>query len=357
LAARYGADHAVLCGSGTQALTLALRHVTPRGARTLVALPAYACYDLVSAAVGAEARVVFYDVDPATLGPEPGSLQEVCALGPDAVVVAPLFGIPVDWDRVTTLVRPCGAVLIEDAAQGLGAEWNGRPVGSWGDMSVLSFGRGKGWTGGVGGALLLRGTGEVPSPRGAARSTTDVAVRAAVQWLLGRPETYWIPAALPWLHLGETNYHPPVDPAPIPGLAAALILAHEEVAWAEVPRRRANAALLEERIGALSRGLGIRTVRPCPGGVAGYLRFPVLTPSGTAGLAVPGRARALGIMSGYPMALSELPEARPLIAPGPPITHAEQIARQLITLPTHSKVSEADATRALEALSRYGVTS
>ena len=58
-----------------------------------------------------------------------------------------------------------GLAVVEDAAQGLGATWRGRPLGSFGDVSVLSFGRGKGWTGGVGGALLAEAVEHVAAKR------------------------------------------------------------------------------------------------------------------------------------------------------------------------------------------------
>ncbi len=108
-----------------------------------MALPAFTCYDIASAAVGAGVRVALYDVDPDTLGPDPASLERVLAAGAGAVVAGPLYGVPLEWDALRALADRHGALLIEDAAQGHGASWRGRPLGSLGDLSVLSFGRGK----------------------------------------------------------------------------------------------------------------------------------------------------------------------------------------------------------------------
>ncbi|HEX8361985.1 MAG TPA: DegT/DnrJ/EryC1/StrS family aminotransferase, partial [Longimicrobium sp.] len=143
---RFGARHVALCASGTHALQCALA----RAGGAPVALPAYACYDLATAAVGAGVCVALYDVDPASLAPDPASLERVLAAGARLVVVAPLYGIPVDWPALERLATVYGARLIEDAAQGHGASLGGRALGSLGEMSVLSFGRGKGWTGGGG---------------------------------------------------------------------------------------------------------------------------------------------------------------------------------------------------------------
>ena len=72
LASRFAADRVALTGSGTQALQLALARVpvSSDGSAPLVALPAYTCFDVATAAVAAQVRVVFYDVDPLFLTPD-----------------------------------------------------------------------------------------------------------------------------------------------------------------------------------------------------------------------------------------------------------------------------------------------
>src|SRR5439155_883687 len=129
-------------------LTLALRAAAATlggGEPPVVALPAYACYDVATAAVAVNARIALYDVHPATLAPDLASLTATLAEGARIVVVAPLYGMPVDWDAIEQCVAAFGALAIEDAAQGHGASWRGRPLGSLGRLSVLSFSRGKGW--------------------------------------------------------------------------------------------------------------------------------------------------------------------------------------------------------------------
>ena len=144
LRSRFTAVEAILTGSGTQALELAIRLSVgndPSGGP--VGLPAFSCFDVATGAVGAGVPVLFYDVDPETLTPEPRGLARVLAQEPGAVVVANLFGYPVDWSRIREQCRGSGTILIEDAAQGLGSTWKGRSGGSLGDLTVLSFGRGK----------------------------------------------------------------------------------------------------------------------------------------------------------------------------------------------------------------------
>src|SRR5512134_2129059 len=154
---RDGLDARAVLGtdSGTTALRLALWAVAD-GRRLPIALPAYGCYDLATAAIGAGVRVVLYDIDPDTLGPDPDELHALCAAGVAAIVVAHLFGIPVDMRVVNDVAAAAGVPVIEDAAQGGGAALDGRPLGAWGSLVVLSFGRGKGTTAGRGGALVAR---------------------------------------------------------------------------------------------------------------------------------------------------------------------------------------------------------
>lgn len=357
---RFDAKRVVLCGSGTQALTLAIRSAAPEGRVPLVALPAYACYDLVSAAVGADARIVFYDLVPETLSPDPGSLAEACAVGPDAVVVAPLYGIPVDWGMVERVARPSGALLVEDAAQGLGATWGTRPLGSLGDVSVLSFGRGKGWTGGAGGALLERAA-RIPAAQPALHRVPalSLAGRVLAQWALGRPTVYGIPSAIPWLALGETVYRPPVEPAGIHGFAAALALQNELASTDAGTGRRRKAAAFAERIRTLQASGDINVICPTSQGEAGFLRLPLLARRGMAGFADSRQAMARGIMPGYPGLLPNLPEAARRIARpnGVPreslFPGAARIAATLITVPTHALVSADDQDRIVEILARY----
>src|SRR5687768_12127613 len=73
LRARYGSGNAFLFGSGTQALSAAIREAVEQTAdkRVSVGIPAFSCYDIGTAVIGADVRVRFYDLDPATLAPEP----------------------------------------------------------------------------------------------------------------------------------------------------------------------------------------------------------------------------------------------------------------------------------------------
>jgi dTDP-4-amino-4,6-dideoxygalactose transaminase len=94
LAAHFSARTVLLTDTGTGALQIALRAAGARAPGAPVALPAYCCYDVATAAVGAGVPVLFYDLDSRTLSPDLASIDDVLRRGARAVVVAHLFGLP-----------------------------------------------------------------------------------------------------------------------------------------------------------------------------------------------------------------------------------------------------------------------
>jgi perosamine synthetase len=346
LRSAYAPRQLYLTDSGTSALTLALQAARAVTGGAPVALPAYSCYDVATAADGAEAPFLLYDLDPDTLSPDPTSLRRAFEGGARSVVVAHLFGVPADLAAVQALATGFGAILIEDAAQGSGCEWQGKPAGAHGALGVLSFGRGKGVTGGKGGALLVNdarileaaaraweaGTGP-RQPRG---SLKDYLLLKA-QWLFGRPWLYWIPASLPILGLGETVYRKPRPIGGISALAAGVLVRCLPLVPGEVARRRLNASRLRGEMGGasfLTRAIGWE---------AGWLRLPLVLQR-TAASVLTGYHFRAGVIRGYPKSLAELEGfgSRTLNAaaefPG-----AILLAERLVTVPTHRFVRGAKA--------------
>jgi hypothetical protein len=300
IADRFDASRVVLTDSGTSALTLALR-LTGHSGRP-VALPAYSCIDLITAAQGANVTVRLYDLDPRTLGPDLNSLRRALDRGVGAIVVAPLFGYPVDYGAVIAMAHEAGVPLIEDAAQGAGGTYQSRRTGTFGAVSVLSFARGKGTTGGSGGALLFRDVALVSradeilaSLRSGGRGLRDVAALAA-QWLFGSPLLYAIPSSIPSLRLGEMVYHPPHEPNTMSDAAATMLESALHADSPEVHARRVRAA---ELAGLTEASALVNTIHIAPGCEPGYLRFPVMA----RGAMIP--APRIGALRSYPITLDE----------------------------------------------------
>jgi len=345
-----GARDILLTDSGTTALRLALEGLRHKRPGATVALPAYGCYDLATAAVGASMPVRFYDVDPWSLSPDVDSLRGAIRAGAEVVVVAHLYGIPVDLDAVREVAREGGASVVEDAAQAVGAWIEERRAGSAGSLAVLSFGRGKGLGGSGGGALVANDvdgeralTGVLDRLGRGCRGGAALA-QACGQWLLARPSLYGLPASVPFLRLGETVYRSPHPPGPIAPASAGIVsrMMHGIDGAAEVRRRHAARLLASSH-----RSTRFRPVDPPSGSRPGWLRLPVLATAERSNVST--RARRLGIEPGYPTPLDALPALTALVVgrgggwPG-----AETLARRLITLPTHDRLSSGDLLR-LEA--------
>jgi len=348
VAAEFLAAGAVLVDSGRSALQMAIGIAMPQpAARRIVALPAFQCFEVATAAVGADCDIALYDIDPATLAPDLESLERALRLGASAVVIAPLYGLPVNWDAITGLTSRYGTMAIEDAAQANGAEWNGRPVGSLGELSIVSFGRGKGWTGGGGGALLFRGKTAI-ALSGVRSQVAEVSLKretravaaTLLQLLFGRAILYGIPASIPSLGLGETHYHPPSPITNTAVFSAALMRRTLGAARREWAIRRQNAAQWHNDVG---RELLKGVPAVLSGGTAGYLRFPMRVRAEAARDAATIAARRAGIARSYPIPLGNLPAVAPrLVEPGTRFPGAEALARELVTLPTHSRLTARD---------------
>jgi len=99
---------------------------------------------------------VFIDTERETWNMDPVSLKKAFEIYPDVklVVCAELYGFSGDIERIKEICHRHGALLIEDAAEAMGATWNGRKCGSFGDYSALSFNGNKIITGSSGGCLL-----------------------------------------------------------------------------------------------------------------------------------------------------------------------------------------------------------
>lgn len=332
--ARDGWANAILTDSGTSALAVALQ--LAHTARSLLpcALPAYGCYDLVTAALAANVPIRLYDIDPHTLGPDVDSLGRALQEGCSSVVLVYPFGLDVGGPALTRLVRSSGATLIADCAQADGLELDSQQA----DLLVRSFGRGKGWSGGGGGALVfgpsIRLSGSIPASRGKVSDTLRFALLSGAQWLLGRPSLYRLPMSIPALGLGETNFKTPSPPRGIRPASARLALDTSRLLGAERKHRGEVAAFYD----ALAlNDLGWRTPTRRAGSLPGWLRYPIL---GSPRAAESGDWRRLGIARGYPLPLHRLPQAQYRASVDERFLGAETIVEQLWTLPTHRYVSE-----------------
>ena len=138
LAARSNVRHGIGVASGTDALRLALEALDVQEGDEVIT-PAFSFVASASTIVMAGAIPVFVDVDPETCALDAHALER--AIGPRTrgIVAVHLYGHPAPMTPIMGLARAHGLFVIEDAAQAIGAEVDGRPIGAWGDVTCLSF--------------------------------------------------------------------------------------------------------------------------------------------------------------------------------------------------------------------------
>jgi dTDP-4-amino-4,6-dideoxygalactose transaminase len=139
LARRFNRRFCVLTNRGTTALTAAL-HALNRPAGTRALFPAVMCSIPVFAARFAKWEPSFSDVNLKDANFDLNHVEGVLKAGGVGVVIPiHMFGKPDDMERLSDLCARYGVDLMEDGALSMGAEFNGRPVGSFGRISCLSF--------------------------------------------------------------------------------------------------------------------------------------------------------------------------------------------------------------------------
>jgi dTDP-4-amino-4,6-dideoxygalactose transaminase len=142
IAAFTGARHAVGCNSGTDALFFPLL-AAGIGPGDEVIVPANTFVATATAVVAVGATPVFIDVEPATLLMTAASVEAALSARTAAVIPVHLYGQPVDMDAINQVAGAAGIEVIEDACQAHGATWRGRPVGTLGRIGCFSFYPGK----------------------------------------------------------------------------------------------------------------------------------------------------------------------------------------------------------------------
>jgi perosamine synthetase len=155
VAERVGAPYAVAVSSATAGLHLLARSAGLGPGDEAITSP----ISFVSSAncfIFEGASPVFADVDPRTLNLDPAAVEAAITRRTKAVVAVDMFGYPCELDEIRAVCERHGLVLFEDAAEALGAEYRGRPVGGQGVSAVFGFYPNKQVATGEGGVVVTQ---------------------------------------------------------------------------------------------------------------------------------------------------------------------------------------------------------
>ena len=138
IAAFCQSNFAVGCASGSDALLLASM-AADIGPGDEVIVPSYTFFSTASSVTRMGAKVVFADIEPKTFNIDPTDVARRITKKTKAIIPVHLFGQCADMNRLCDVAHGNDLLMIEDAAQAIGAEYQGRRAGALGDMGCFSF--------------------------------------------------------------------------------------------------------------------------------------------------------------------------------------------------------------------------
>jgi perosamine synthetase len=147
-----GTRYAVAVNNGTSALHAALLAAGVRPEEEVI-VPSFTFVATAEAVALTGAKPVFVDIDPQSYCLAPTEVKGAINERTKAIIPVHLYGLTADMDPIMELARDYDLLVIEDAAQAHGAEYNGRKAGALGDMACFSFYGSKNMTTGEGGMI------------------------------------------------------------------------------------------------------------------------------------------------------------------------------------------------------------
>jgi perosamine synthetase len=156
LQAQTGSQINHLLGSGRAALAVILLGLKRLSTRSQVIVPAYSCPTVIQSVLRAGLQPVLCDVSTRSLDLDRECLSNLISEEVLAIVATHLYGLAQDVRDLLAIGQGNGVFVVEDAAQAFGATFQGRMVGTWGDAGLYSLGRSKCIPAGKGGVIVCQ---------------------------------------------------------------------------------------------------------------------------------------------------------------------------------------------------------
>jgi perosamine synthetase len=328
----FKADTISLCSNGKEGIEILCQHLASRGFKKLVT-GAYSCPDIVAAATRGGLKVRLTEVNSITLETVFSDLDEKT----EVILLSNLYGLVDDiqgLNKFQIIDDACQAALSFDGETRVGA----RSIG------VISFGRGKAVCGVGGGAIIGHKQSHKVSPE-----KLESLVKLFVYGILENPALYGIPASLPFLKLGETVFEPNYADSSLSIGKISTAYSALQNFENETALRIRNQELWVEHLKNLNVRLPIFE-RKSPSAKPALTRFPVLIQDNRDKVYSELAKAGAGASLSYPSTLDVLCKGS---VEGSGFKEASKIALQIITLPTHRYVTEADMIRSSEIIKKY----
>ncbi len=341
------ARYVYVVSSGRAALYLILKVLRELSKRTELVIPAYTCpiVPLVIARAGLTVRLC--DISPQTGNLDLEPLEEVVTDRTLAIVPVHMNGIPCDMATILAIAQSHGTFVIEDCAQAAGATLNGERVGTFGDFSFFSLGRGKGFSVYVGGIVVCQAGEYAELIHEQLEETLRFSpslefvniIKLLGMALFFHPRFYWLARALPldWENevysmdfpLGGVSHFRK-------GVAKAILGNLEDI----IEGRWTKGEYLQRRLGEMG---GVQVFQAPAGGRPAYPWFAFLFKEPIVRDEAYRRLRAAGLGSSRLFTRSlNCYNYLSGIVPRGSYPGAEYVAARLLTLPTHKYVQQRD---------------
>jgi len=155
MCAYHAMPHAIAVSSGTAGLHLALLALGI-GPGCEVIVPSFTFVAVANAVQYVGATPIFVDIDPFTLNVDPTLVERAVTARTRCILAVHTFGVPAEMDRILEIAQAHHLAVIEDACEAIGAEFDSRKAGTFGDLAVFGFYPNKQITTGEGGCVLAR---------------------------------------------------------------------------------------------------------------------------------------------------------------------------------------------------------
>jgi dTDP-4-amino-4,6-dideoxygalactose transaminase len=317
-----GSGRALLTHSCTAALEMAaiLADIRPGDE---VIMPSWTFSSTANAFVLRGAVPVFVDIRPDTLNIDETLIEDAITPRTRAICVVHYAGVGAAMDTIMTLADRRGLIVIEDAAQGHFAKWQGRPLGTFGQFSTFSFHETKNIIAGEGGALVVR--------------DPSVFVRAEIIWEKGTNRAQFYRgeiAKYTWVDVGSSFL--PSE------MTAAFLLAQLEQGESITARRLAMWRRYYEGFADLdARGLIRRPAVPTNCTHNGHI-FHLQVADGARRDPLLRRLIAGGVNAViHYIPLHSSPAGKRFGRIGSTMTHTDDVAARLFRLPLHLQITDA----------------
>jgi len=317
-----GTKYAVAVNSGTAALHCAL-HAAGVGPGDEVITTSFTFMATFNTILMTGAIPVLVDIRAEDFNIDPALVEKAITPKTKAIIGVDLYGQVYDYDALKKIADDHKLALIEDACQAIGAHYDGKPAGSLSDIACFS----------------LYATKNIMSGEGGVVTTNDENVVASIK----RFRQHGMTASYDYAELGY-NYR-------LTDLCAAIAVEQLKKVDDFTAARRRNAGIFNEGLASL-KGIILPTVMPKHDHVYHQYTIRLTKDAKATRDVVIAHLKDRGIGSGvyYPKALSGYPHVAKFGFKDGGFPVAEQMAREVLALPVHPRVSEDDARKIIAVL-------